>query len=164
MEDIDILRSINQAIRSGDISVVKNLIKQDLSRLSMETPFGTWLHVACLRGQLEIVKYLISKGLSPNVRTGPANNRPLYNATTWGHFEIADYLLNKGAVMDTDTPEANPLFGAIIKGQIDTAKLTIEKGIDTQVRYTTETMDNMNAYDLAMEYGRAEIVSLLHTD
>ena len=63
--------------------------------------------------------------------------------------------------MDTSDPRFNPLFAAIYGGHFDIAKVLIEKGIDTKVKYSGSCMKDMNARAFATERGETEIAQLL---
>lgn len=161
MENKQVAKEIRSAIKKGDVEKVVNLIGSDQGRLTMMTPFGTWLHVAASHGQLEIVKRLIALGANVNQNGGIDGGNALNDAASEGHLDIVKYLLSKGAVLDISEPERNPLFGAILRGHTAIAKLLIENGIDTTVRYTGESMKDMDALAFANEWGRGEIVELL---
>ena len=155
------LRTINGAIRQGDLSLVKANLDDDDDALNAEVALGTWLHTAAARGQLEIVKYLMSRGLSINVQSDLSDKKAICNAVAGGHSEIVDYFLSEGADIDVNHPVVNPLFDAILENHIRIAKTLIDTGMDTAVKYTTETMKDMDALDFAKEYGRDEIISML---
>ena len=55
----------------------------------------------------------------------------------------------------------NPLFGAIYGGHKEVVELLVEKGIDISIRYTGETIKNMNAYEYAREFVQTEIAEYL---
>ncbi len=59
MDKMQISKEIRSAIKSGNLEKVVELIDGNVEVLNMITPFGTWLHVAASRGQLDIVKKLI---------------------------------------------------------------------------------------------------------
>ncbi|MDM5155440.1 hypothetical protein QUF88_16995 [Bacillus sp. DX1.1] len=46
MDNINIAKEIRSAIKLGNAERVVELIGNDIERLNMMTPFGTWLHVA----------------------------------------------------------------------------------------------------------------------
>jgi len=56
MDSKQIAKEIQSAIKNGDIDKVTELIGTNNTYLNMMIPFGTWLHVAASRGQLDIVK------------------------------------------------------------------------------------------------------------
>lgn len=127
----------------------------------MMTPFGSWLHVAASRGELEIVKKLVELASNINMQGGVYGGGALNEAASAGHIDIVRYLLSCGADMDVSEPERNPLFGAISNGYVDIAKLLIEKGIDIDIRYSGEAMENMDALAFVRKQGQKEIVKLL---
>jgi ankyrin repeat protein len=73
---------------------------------------------------------------------------------TEGHLDIVWYLLAHGAELDVSASEKNPLFGAIYGGHADVAKALVDAGIDVNVKYTGETMKNMDALTFARERGQ----------
>jgi ankyrin repeat protein len=56
-----------------------------------------WLHDASTRGETETVKRLIDKGGFPPDLKDRDGVTPLQNACRFGHFDIAEYLVEKGA-------------------------------------------------------------------
>lgn len=161
MPERNIAKEIRESIRAGNLERLEALFAEDAKRLSMMTTFGTWLHVACSFGQLEVVKYLVDHGADVNARGGIEGGAPIDAAASDGHVDIVTFLLQRGAVMDTSEPDRNPLFGAIYGGHVDVAKALIEAGIDTTVKYTGESMKGMDALAFAREYDQPAIERML---
>jgi ankyrin repeat protein len=161
MDDMQLAKEIRTEIKQGDVEKVTTLIGSDRTRLEMMTVLGTWLHVAATHGKLEIVKRLVSMGADINRRGGVEGGGALNEAACEGHIDIIKYLLNCGAEMDVSDPVRNPLFGAILEGHTAAAKLLIENGIDTEVKYTGPNMKGMDALAFAHEWGRDNIAELL---
>ncbi|RPK15236.1 suppressor of fused domain protein [Priestia endophytica] len=161
MDNKQVIKEIHSAIKKGDTEKVVELINSDTELLNMMTPFGTWLHVAASRGQLDIAKKLVELGSDINMVGGVYNGGALNVSASAGHIDIVEYLLSCGAHMDVSEPEKNPLFGAISNGHVDTARLLIESGIDTEVKYNGEFMKDMDALAFAKEQGQKETVKLL---
>ncbi|MFF2875008.1 suppressor of fused domain protein [Gottfriedia sp. NPDC057991] len=161
MDSKQIGKEIRTAIKNGDDERVFELIGSNNEILNMMTPFGTWLHVAASKGELNIVKKLIDIGIDVNKLGGIFGGGALNAAASAGHIEIVEYLLSCGADMDVSEPVRNPLFGAISNGHADVAKLLIESGIDTSVKYTGEIMKDTDAFKFAREQGEFEILKLL---
>jgi ankyrin repeat protein len=159
--DIQLHKDIRSAIKQGNVERVMNLIGSEKSRLQMMTPFGTWLHVAAAQGQLQIVKWLVENGADVNAEGGIAGGGALHVAASDGHLEIVEYLMDCGALLSVSKSRINPLFGAIYNGHTSIAKFLIDRGIDMRIRYTSETMENMDALAFAREQGREDIVKLL---
>ena len=158
MDKIQISKEICSAIKSGNLEKVVELIDSNVEVLNMITPFGTWLHVAASRGELDIVKKLIELGVNINALGGSYGGGALNVAASKGHINVVRYLLSCGADLDISDPIRNPLFGTISNGYPDIAKLLIESGIDVNVKYTGESMKAMDALAFAKEQGQGEIV------
>ncbi|MED3692101.1 ankyrin repeat domain-containing protein [Peribacillus butanolivorans] len=161
MDKKSVNKAIRNAIKLGDINVVKQLIGDDKEILSTMTSFGTWLHVAAKKGHFGIVEYLIHKGIDVNTKGDIFDASPLRLAAGAGHLEIVKYLIEAGAELDVTLSKRNPLFGAIYGGHKEVVELLVEKGIDISIRYTGENIKNMNAYEYAREFGQTEIAEYI---
>jgi ankyrin repeat protein len=161
MDDIEIQRQIRTAVREGDLQRVRSLIGDSMALLQVMTPFGTWLHVAAKAGQLEVVKALLELGADTNAKGGTFRGAPINLAASAGWEPIVRLLIEVGAELDVSEPERNPLFGAIYGGHLDVVKLLIERGSDYRVRYTGESMKDMDAVAFARERGHLEIARYL---
>lgn len=133
MIDVAIHKSIRTAIKLGNLQEVIRLVGDDKERLVMDTPFGSWLHVAATHGKLDICHWLVAHGLDVNAYGGTAGGGPLQRAASDGHIDVVKYLLECRSVLDTSAPVRNPLFGAIHGRHTAIAKLLIEHGIDTHI-------------------------------
>lgn len=161
--DRESIALIRNAIKNHDLNTLKEIFATFPKLMSIDTPFGTWLHVAASSGALEVVKYLVLRGLDPNKKGGTFGGNILNTAASSGHIDITEYLLSLNNVdMDISEPERNPLFGSIIKGNLDIVKILIENGIDYKASYTGEYMNNMDAEKFALERGEKEIADYLH--
>jgi ankyrin repeat protein len=66
-------RKVADAIRRGDLIAFAKLIgPQEIIRNEPDSAsaFGSWLHFACMEGQLGIVRYLVENGADVNLRAG----------------------------------------------------------------------------------------------
>ena len=161
MDTVYPIKEIRDAIKRGNLEKVKELINSYDGILNVMTPFGTLLHIAATHGKIEIVKYLIECGFDINTKDTDFSAGAIVDAASNGHIEIAEYLLNNGADMDISESKRNPLFAAIYGGHKNIVELLVNKGIDIHVRYTSETMQDMDAYAFAIERGQSEIASYL---
>ncbi|MEW9576232.1 ankyrin repeat domain-containing protein [Bacillus toyonensis] len=154
-------KAIRNAIKLGDTNEVKQLIGDDNEILNTMTSFGTWLHVAAKKGHLEIVEYLINKGIDIDAKGGTFDASALNLAAGEGHLGIVKYLIETGAELDVSLAKRNPLFGAIYGGHKEVVEFLVEKGIDISIRYTGESIKNLDAYEYAREFGQTEIAEYL---
>ncbi|HDR3652409.1 TPA: ankyrin repeat domain-containing protein [Bacillus anthracis] len=154
-------KAIKNAIKLGDTNEVKQLIGDDNEILNTMTSFGTWLHVAAKKGHLEIVEYLINKGIDIDAKGGTFDASALNLSAGEGHLEIVKYLIETGAELDVSLAKRNPLFGAIYGGHKEVVEFLVEKGIDISIRYTGESIKNLDAYEYAREFGQTEIAEYL---
>ncbi|MCC2380295.1 ankyrin repeat domain-containing protein [Bacillus wiedmannii] len=161
MDKKSVNKAIRNAIKLGDINEVKQLIGNDKEILNTMTSFGTWLHVAAKKGHLEMVEYLINKGIDIDAKGGTFNASALNLAAGAGHLEIVKYLIETGAELDVSLAKRNPLFGAIYGGHKEVVEFLVEKGIDISIRYTGESIKNMDAYEYAREFGQTETAEYL---
>ncbi|GLV66966.1 hypothetical protein Bmyc01_56350 [Bacillus mycoides] len=79
------------------------------------------------------------------------------HAATEGEIGIVEYLFDNGAILDVSDPNRNPLFSAIYGGHLDIVKYLVQNGIDITVKYTGDTMKDMEAYEFVIERGQTEI-------
>lgn len=154
-------KDIRNAIKSGQLETLRDLLENEAEMLTWMTPFGTWLHVAAAHGHLEIVEYLINAGIDVNAEGGTFSTNTLERATTKGHLDIAKYLISRNVEMDISEPDRNPLFAAIYGGHLEIVKLLVEKKINISIKYSSEIMEHMDAYSFAIERGQTEIAEYL---
>jgi hypothetical protein len=88
------------------------------------------LHVAAKKGHLEIVEYLINKGIDIDAKGGTFDASALNLAAGAGHFEIVKYLIVAGAELDVSLAKRNPLLGAIYGGHKEVVEFLVENGME----------------------------------
>ncbi len=162
MDQNKIAKDIRSAIKKGQLDLLKNLLKGESEMLTWETPFGTWLHVAVAHGHLEIIKFLLAAGIDVNVQGGTFSTNALERAATKGYVDIAEYLIKHNIEIDTSEPDKNPLFAAIYGGYFGVVQLLVENNIDITIKYSGESMKNMDAYAFAIERRETEIAAYLN--
>jgi uncharacterized protein len=140
------------AIQENSVKTVDYLINAkgiDLNQpnMSNETP----LMFAALYGQLSLVKILVDQKQVPVNRSGWT---PLHYACTNGNYDIALFLLDKGAAVDALSPnETTPLMMAIRAGNIQLARLLLDRGADIRLR----NQQGYSAIDAAELFNQVEI-------
>jgi uncharacterized protein len=86
--DKELLKTTRQAVKSGGLDSFIDLVETHEGLLEEVTVFGSWLHVASAHGQIEIVKYLVQKGLDINLIGSIGDNGPIGEAAFRGHLDI----------------------------------------------------------------------------
>jgi ankyrin repeat protein len=154
-------KPIYDAIGGGDLERVIQLLDDHPGAIHMDTPWGSWLHVAAGEGQLPIVKELLERGMEVNARGGVFGGNAMHVAVDDGQTEVVKYLLDHGAEMDVSASRYNPLFAAILDDNVEIAKLLIDRGIDVTVKYNSDTMKDMDAIAFAEKHGAEKCLKLL---
>ena len=79
-------------------------------------------------GNTEAVKQAIAAGGDVNAKSGPFDESPLHRAAENGHKEIAELLIEKGAVVNALGVNGTPLDWAIFRNHTETAALLRKHG------------------------------------
>jgi ankyrin repeat protein len=170
----NIVHRIATAIAESDLGRVTTLLSRWPEVVQPDSLwFGTWLHHAAKQPSIEIVEYLLSLGLDVNAHDQEGVT-PLVYATEAGHYDVARFLIERGALLDTTTSIRNPLFGAISgsvhlnaswpppTGQAtEIVNLLLENGIDTTVRYDIRAGKNVDAVQFAWIMGARDLARII---
>ncbi len=116
----------------------------------------TAMHVAAQNGDMDLVKYFLSLGCDVD---GECDATPLLLAAEYGHKEIVDLLIEKGANVNTVCVDNHSaLYYAAQNGHIEIVKTLIDKGADVNLL----SKDEVSTAILAALYkGQTEVVKLL---
>ena len=122
-------QEIISAVSTNKMNIIINFLKNGGNVNYMNNNGYTLLHVACMHGNLDIMRLLLAHGA--NVNQPGSNYSPLYEAAIRGHFEMVEELLNRGA-----DPTWVDMFGRSIVQRVNTpdnqemVNLLIDKGIN----------------------------------
>jgi ankyrin repeat protein len=153
---------IRSALREGDrLQEISEILDEDKELLQLDTPFGSWLHVAASFGRVDSVKWLLDRGLPINRRGGTYGGNALNLAASKGHLDVVRLLLDRGSEMDVSEPERNPLFAAILDGHCEVVTELLTRGIDPYIKYSGDSMKDMDAFAFARENGQLEALKTL---
>ena len=103
------------------------------------------------------LKALIEAGADVNQPGYQEGETALMRAGYGNQVEAAKLLIGAGSYLDTSTPRRNPLFGAIVGGSIEIARLLLQHGMDASVRYS----EDMDATAFALLRGQGEIARMI---
>jgi ankyrin repeat protein len=147
-----------QAVKSGDTTAVRALLKQRSAVNVGEADGTTALHWATDRDDLATAELLIRAGA--NVK---AVNRygvtPLYAAAVNGNAAMIERLLKAGADADTALPEGETaLMTAARTGKVDAVQVLLAHGAHVNAR---ESWKQQTALMWAAHEGHADTVKLL---
>lgn len=85
-------------VSSGDLAAIQNMVRK--SKISTKDKLGEYelspLHLAAKHNQPDICEFLISEGVSPNIKESFSKKNPLHIAAYLGHLEAAQTLLRCG--------------------------------------------------------------------
>jgi ankyrin repeat protein len=143
------------ALRDGSLKAAGALIDSPKTQVDVrsakdETP----LMMASLRGQLDIVKRLISRDADV-VKTGWT---PLHYAATNGHVPVMELLLEEHAYIDAESPNGTtPLMMAAKYGTPAAVKFLLDSGADP----TLKNQLGLTAEDFAMQASRKDSAALV---
>ena len=124
--------------------------------------FGTPLHSASFEGHLQVVRYLLRRGVNVNVRNS-ANDTPLLLASWQGHLDVVQCLLEHGADVNLlGSSHCAPLTLAAYYGHVNVVRLLLEHNAETnsQDQYGNTSLHDATRGDRFNAY-RAQIVRLL---
>ena len=153
------------AIKRCDLEKVKLLTEHGADINYSNFEYGPVIAYAISQECIDIVKYLVSQGVDPamtytNGYSYSGKSYSLLNAAVGNkNTEIAEYLIEQGADINTQTDSVSDLpliFIALRAENIELLKLLIEKGADTSV----VDKDGKTIFDLAEEQGYDEIAAL----
>lgn len=165
-EAITLLRPLSEPISFfeatsiGDFEAMESALKSDPNLLNTHSIDGfTGLGFASFFGHVELVRFLLSEGASPNI---PAANAisvsPIHSACAASNYEIAKLLLEAGANPNVkQQQDLTPLHSAAHHRELALVQLLLSYHADISARST----QGQTPAQMAQEVGWDEGVSLL---
>ena len=174
-------RPLDIAIREGNLDAVKLLIEE--GKADYQTRNGRLLQMACSLGDVNILQYLITKGINLNegslhyateredvdtIRVLIENGAnpdvkhngqtALHFATTRGYTEVVQALISSGAnVNETDQWGRSALLQASTYGKVNVMKMFIKAGADVE----QADKNGVRSIHWVARYGKLEALKLL---
>ena len=121
---------LHLVVELGDFHLVTVLIESGIVDVNIINQcYDTPLHVACLKGHLKIVQFLLRKGADVNMK-GNFGHTPLHRAIKIGYFDIFQELL---AIKNIDINIVNdhgdtPLHTACMEDNEKMVRILLKKG------------------------------------
>ena len=121
--------SLHAVVAKGDFENARKLVEQGADVEAKDPGTGaSVLHYAVMRGNPEILQFLLGRGVDVNSRTRNGTT-PLHTAVLYNRYEVAEMLLNKGAdVGAKSTSGATPLAIATAAKNRTIAELLRKRG------------------------------------
>ncbi|XP_046579350.1 ankyrin repeat domain-containing protein 50-like [Haliotis rubra] len=117
------------------------------------------LHLACLGGNLEIVKYVLSQNIVDVNSRGQYNRTPLMVAAYMGHTEVLQLLFHEGGDASLEDRNGdNMLHLACLRGHVDIVKYVLS---GTLVDINARNKDGATAATIAKKNTHMDIYDLL---
>jgi hypothetical protein len=144
---------LNLAIKDKSNEVIEFLLSNQATDVDISNKYGeTPLMIASIEGNLSLVKTLV---INKNAHIDHIGWTPLHYASSRGHFEIAQFLLANGAIVDSMSPSnTTPLMMAVQSGNEQLIKLLLDKGADLQLRNS----NGLSAIDIGVIYDKPWVV------
>ncbi|XP_059489715.1 uncharacterized protein LOC132204878 [Neocloeon triangulifer] len=128
----------------------------DLSAVNSEG--NDALHLACINGKLENVKYLLSLNGFSLEKKGKNGKTALHNAARKGHIDVVEFLLSKEADINArDDSNETPLNLAAASANEEMCRLLVDRGAEL----SAVDSDGNDALHLACITGKLENVKYL---
>jgi len=153
------VEEIKNAVQSGDLPRLRALVEKDPALLGIKDDQGrTLLHLAAVAGHLEMVRWLIGRGVEVDARTAQMST-PLMHASLAGKTDIVRLLLARGADIGARDSYQRTVFILVARERGDTnmARILLDAGADINAADRW----NDTALSLAAWRGFRGLVSLL---
>lgn len=151
---------IYEISRYGTVNEAKALISYNKSLLNKPNESGyTPLILASYRGNLDVVKYLVSEGAEIDYKC--EGGTALAGASYRGNLEIVKILLNNKANPNIqDQSGKTPLHYAVIAQNIEVIKILLKYNADK----TLSDKEQKTAFEYAIESKNQELICSLKSD
>jgi hypothetical protein len=152
-----------EAIDAGDAGEVRGLLECTPELLTETIGSDTWLHIAAMHDNPEVVETLVAAGMDVNVPRTDALEGPLYEAASFNCVNVTRWLLENGANANAGGgTRPPPLISAIHGGSLEIVELLLRHGADVNLSFVPYRKgETINPLKYALMYGRKEIAELL---
>ncbi len=118
------------AVESGDLKEVKSALKDGADPCGI-TGTQNVLHVACERGNMDILRILLDYGADIDMISWKWRDTPLHRACVFGHIPIVAELIQRKANLNARSSNLwmTPMEDAISFGHFECCKLLMQAGV-----------------------------------
>lgn len=110
----------------------------------------TLLHCAARHGRLDILAYLVEAWSMDIEAANRDYKRPLHEAASMGHRDCVDYLLDRGAAVDSlKKADWTPLMMACTRKNLEVIQVLVEHGANPLLK----NKDGWNSFHIASREG-----------
>lgn len=165
----NISHKLLDAVAKEDFALVEKELGGGANINTSDEKGNTPLHLAALKANLEITKFLVQKGANINQKDGNGDT-PLANAAAIGNLEIVKFLIDKGAEVDSkNQTNWTPLRWASNEGYLQIVNFLIEKGADNTPlyladRYFVEAAKNGNLEEIQKYLNKGASINAVDED
>lgn len=126
MERVQYIKEMRDAIKQGNIEVVNRLIKLDNDKINLVLPTGSWLNLAVLTQNKDLIDYFLKAGIDKDIKIPGTNGNALNDAAAVADTELIEYLLSCGIKISHACDESNPIYDAISGNKPDNVSYLLE--------------------------------------
>ncbi|XP_071084417.1 ankyrin repeat domain-containing protein 29-like [Haliotis cracherodii] len=147
------------AAYEGQVDVVKILVSEGADVSLVDEDGNNTLHYACIGGDVETVKFVLSLHVVDINSRGEASMTPVMAAAEWGHRDVVELLVSEGAdVSQVAEGGDNTLHYACSGGDVETVKCVLSLNV---VDIDARNNDGQTVADVARRGGHQKVVKLL---
>jgi hypothetical protein len=153
------VRAAFRKAESGDLAGLKSMLDARPSLIDgRDSVERTLLHAAARAGRIDVMRYLIDKGLGVNIRDASGYS-PLHEAAATGGEEAVRFLISRGADIKAVSSGCamSPLDMAVVAGDRKTVLVLLESGADLEGRSSA----GWTPLHFAADSGSLDMVKLL---
>jgi ankyrin repeat protein len=138
------------AAQRGSLPIVRYLLQKSANTDSIaKGPSGFALayvmNFAAQSGNIDLVKFLVSKGLSVN-ETNDSGDSPILEAARSGNLSLVKYLISKGAsIRATQSDGTTLLHLGAFSGNVNLVKFLVAQGLDVNATNNQKESPLVNA-------------------
>ena len=141
--------------------MVKELLKSNGGLLTVNTVFGSWLHIAASYGRIDIASYLIDCGIDVNRNGDISGGNPIRSAAENGQIEMVEFLYNHGTEFDVSEAAKILYLEQSMEGIIMSFNFWLNMELTLQKSYPIGELDHVDGCVYAQQIGRHKIEQYL---